>query len=126
MHSKPELGLLSWGNKTSAPGSDTDTLHKSAGFSSKLDNPMLSKGVQFQSPFDAFHHFHLRWGNCLKSLFRWSSLMFSSPHLPKSSPTISSFSTLDLSGTARRIFVNSSWGFLDILDSLTHFGRKKS
>ena len=58
--------------------------------------------------------------------FRWNSLMFPLPHSTKFSSTVSFISSLDLSGTAQRIFVNSSWDFSDILDILTHFGTKQS
>ena len=64
LHPKPELGLLSWGTKMCAPGSNTVILHESAGYSSKFDNPMLSVGVRSPSSSDVFHLSNLLWESC--------------------------------------------------------------
>ena len=53
------LGLLSWGTKTSAPGSDTGTPHESTGYFSKFDIPMPLAGAQFPASIGASHFFRL-------------------------------------------------------------------
>ena len=72
-HPKPVLGLLSWGTKTSTPGSDTGTPHESAGFFSQLDDPMPPVGIQFPSSSNVSHLFHISWGNRLTSYLSPSS-----------------------------------------------------
>ena len=67
------LICLSWGTKTSAPGSDVSTSNGSVGGSSRFEKPMLSAVALLPSSSEAFHPSRQLWGNRSPSFHLLSS-----------------------------------------------------